>query len=169
MALRPSYSTAENVREEKKLLYPKGSRQEINSLISEHGRSSSPSHLFAALQPGRFAGVEPHTPRGLEVVHVGWEQRWHLYRINHSYQRERDSALWTETWYYFIQKWNYKYIYMIMIDYIYVQLHIDIYTASKYIVKRIPSADLPTLDTQQRACCPRVCIKGNTVVSTVLP
>lgn len=38
-----------------------------------------------------------------------------------------------------------------MIDYIYVQLHIDIYTASKGILlKRINSADLPTLETAER-------------------
>lgn len=109
MALRPSYSTTENLPEENRLLYPKGSWQKkkktpwsLNIVaLQVPPISSLPISLVSLLE------LNP-TDRKERTWFIWAEeqshQRWHLYRINHSYQRERDSALWTETWYYFIQK-----------------------------------------------------------------
>lgn len=74
MALRPSYSTAEETYLRKTDFY---SQRVVDGKIKtprslKHCCSSSPSHLLTAHQPGRFAGAEPRRPKGAQVVQVGW-------------------------------------------------------------------------------------------------
>lgn len=155
MALRPSYSTAENLHEENRLLYPKGSYQEIK--LPDLWIWT----LFKSLPSLRCPSA--------------WSLCWTW--TTHTHQKELKWFTWAEsstgtctestipTRGKETQPFGLK---PDIILYRYETIYIYIYTATKYIVKRINSADL-TLETQQRACRPGVCITGTTIVSTVLP
>lgn len=103
-----------NLPEENRLLYPKGSwwrkktnKKNLPDLWNIVALQVPPISLPLPISPA--ASLEPNHAGRKERKWFRWaeeqsHERWHLYRINHSYQRERHSALWTETWYCFIQK-----------------------------------------------------------------
>lgn len=90
-----------------RLWCPQGRRQKANRPFSKVSLGS-PSHFLHCLV-GRL-DLEPHThtqthmraretggTRGRGGSEESSHDRWHLYRINHSYQREGHSALRTDT------------------------------------------------------------------------
>lgn len=78
--------------------------------------------------------------------------------------RETFCALWTQPAFILYRNKNYKYIYNY--DWLYICTIIHRYILHSYIVRRLFSL----LSTYQpRARCPRVCIHGTPLYSTVLP
>lgn len=140
MALRPSYSTAENLPEEKqRLLYPKGSWQKVSQSLNIVALQVPPISSLA-WSVRRSWSLNRTDLNGAEVVHNGLRSRamnagtCTESTIPTRGKETQPFGLKPDIILYRNRTIN---IYIIMIDYIYVQLHIDIYTQlQRYIVKK---------------------------------